>query len=417
MESSNKMAQSPMSFNVKYYPIYRILVSMMAWLPIFFLFFNAHLELKEVLLLESFYYISVVLLEVPSGYFSDRVGRKTTLIISSLGFASAYLIFGFTEVNFVFFALAQVGLAIGMSFMSGTNTAFYFESLKEINREDEFPEREAKIQSYTRYGASFAMLLGGFAGSYQLNLGYVASLLFILPALIITFGFKEPTHDSVSNDKSIIKKFVNIANYLKQAELRWVFVFSVIVYVLIHIPYELYQPYLRLLSEHQENLKLDPSISSGILMALTSIVAGYAAAKSIVWTKKFGLKWMCYAGLLIQIIIISTMGLILHPLVIILILFRSVSTAMTAAPINAIIAPRVNQNTRATYFSFQSLVSRMLFSATLVLLSFRLGVHEASDWPSLSTILLTAAIGGVIFSSLILFFKSGDLFKKPFANS
>jgi len=51
---------------------------MMERLTIFFLFFKAHLEIKIVLLLEAIYYISVVLLEVPSGYFSDRIGRKIT---------------------------------------------------------------------------------------------------------------------------------------------------------------------------------------------------------------------------------------------------------------------------------------------------------------------------------------------------
>jgi len=390
---------------------------MMAWLPIFFLFFNEHLDLADVLLLESFYYISVVLLEMPSGYFSDRIGRKTTLIISSLGFTLAYLIFGFFEASFIGFALAQVALAVGMSFRSGTNTAFYYESLEESGLEHSFPDREAKIQSYTRYGAAAAMLLGGFIGAYKLNLGYVASLLFILPALFITFGFKEPQSEDNSDDKSIIKKFWSILNYLKQKELRWIFVFSVIVYVLIHVPYELYQPYLKMLEASEGGLNINASISSGILMALTSVVAGFAASKSIVWTRKIGLKYMCYLGLIIQIVIIGTMGLVLHSAVIFLILFRSVSTAMTAAPINAIIAPRINQSTRATYFSFQSLISRAFFSLSLVLLSMRAGGHSATDWPTLSTILITAAIASIILSAIVLFLNSGELFKKPFATS
>ena len=37
-----------------------------------------------VLRLEAIYYVAVVVLEVPSGFFSDVVGRKPTLLISSL---------------------------------------------------------------------------------------------------------------------------------------------------------------------------------------------------------------------------------------------------------------------------------------------------------------------------------------------
>ena len=45
------------------------------WYPIFFLYFLARLPLVQVLQLEAIYYAGVVLLEVPSGWFSDRIGR------------------------------------------------------------------------------------------------------------------------------------------------------------------------------------------------------------------------------------------------------------------------------------------------------------------------------------------------------
>ena len=155
---------------------------MMAWLPIFFLYFNIGLDIKDVILLESIYYFSVFLLEVPSGYFSDILGRKTTLIISSIAFSCSYIMFGFIEPDFFLFAIAQILLAVGFSFMSGTNTAFYYESLAAQGMENQFPEREAKVQSYLRYSGAVAALLGGIVGSIQLRYGYVISLIFMVPA-------------------------------------------------------------------------------------------------------------------------------------------------------------------------------------------------------------------------------------------
>jgi MFS family permease len=38
--------------------------------------------MSRVLRLEAIYYIAVVILEVPSGYFSDRFGRRQTLLIA-----------------------------------------------------------------------------------------------------------------------------------------------------------------------------------------------------------------------------------------------------------------------------------------------------------------------------------------------
>ena len=53
------------------------------WAPVYFLFFARHLPLDQVLLLGSFYYVAVVVFEVPSGYLSDRLGRVATLRLAS----------------------------------------------------------------------------------------------------------------------------------------------------------------------------------------------------------------------------------------------------------------------------------------------------------------------------------------------
>jgi MFS family permease len=53
-------------------------------MPVFVLYFLQHMPLADVLRLEAIYYVAVVILEVPSGYFSDRVGRRPTLLISTI---------------------------------------------------------------------------------------------------------------------------------------------------------------------------------------------------------------------------------------------------------------------------------------------------------------------------------------------
>ena len=79
--------------NAALYPWYAGLFNCFFWMPVFFLFFNEHLTVAQVLRLEAIYYVAVVVLEVPSGFFSDVVGRKPTLLLSSLSFFAAYLLF------------------------------------------------------------------------------------------------------------------------------------------------------------------------------------------------------------------------------------------------------------------------------------------------------------------------------------
>jgi len=77
--------------NVQLYPYFRLAGDALAWLPIFFLFFSQYLTLAEVIALEAVYYIAVVLAEVPSGYFSDRFGRRRTLLLSCVALIACYL--------------------------------------------------------------------------------------------------------------------------------------------------------------------------------------------------------------------------------------------------------------------------------------------------------------------------------------
>lgn len=384
---------------------------MMAWLPTFFLYFNLGMDIKEVILLESIYYLAVVVLEVPSGYFSDSMGRKKTLVISSICFSASYLMFGLFSPEFTVFAFAQVLLALGFSFMSGTDTSFYYESLNEVGIEDQFGVREAKIQAYTRYAGAIAALIGGFLGSINLSYSYLVSFLFMMPAILITLRFKEPKTHGDKNRLSFINQLKTIAQYLKTKELKWLFMITVVIYVLVHVPYEFYQPYLKLL-EGEFDVGMDAAIYSGILFAATRFIGALIAGRSVIWTARFGLKAMFVIALLVQLFLIGIFSLVLHPMIIILILGRSVSMSLTSAPINAEIAPRINANQRATYFSVQSLVCRLSFSITLILLSLPLSSGIVNDWPTLSYIFKYSFLIGAILCIPLLLLESGTLFKK-----
>ena len=96
-----------------------------------FLYFLARLPLVQVLQLEAIYYACVVLLEVPSGWFSDRIGRRPTLLISKAAHLVSALLFAASgEGDFVLLAAAQLFLAAGFAFTSGTDATFLHDTLQ-----------------------------------------------------------------------------------------------------------------------------------------------------------------------------------------------------------------------------------------------------------------------------------------------
>ena len=98
--------------NVRLYPLYTGAGRFHCSAAVFYLFFGEFLTLEGLLQLEAIYYVAYVLLEVPSGYFSDRVGRKPTLVISASALVLSFLLFSIGS-TFAIFALAQILNAVG----------------------------------------------------------------------------------------------------------------------------------------------------------------------------------------------------------------------------------------------------------------------------------------------------------------
>ena len=88
------MAETPETRrNLRLYPWHQLAGQTLFWGPIFFLYFSERFPVDRVLQLGAIYYVSVVLLELPSGWFSDRVSRVTTLRIAIGAMATAHLLF------------------------------------------------------------------------------------------------------------------------------------------------------------------------------------------------------------------------------------------------------------------------------------------------------------------------------------
>ena len=150
-----------MHANLRWWLPYRFLAGLHFWYPIFFLYFLARLPLVQVLQLEAIYYACVVLLEVPSGWFSDRIGRRPTLLISKAAHVVSALLFAASgEGDFVLLAAAQLFLAAGFAFTSGTDAAFLHDTLQSSAGE-RYERLEARSSRLGFLASAMAAALGG----------------------------------------------------------------------------------------------------------------------------------------------------------------------------------------------------------------------------------------------------------------
>lgn len=383
-----------MERNVWLYPWYVTLFNAFFWMPVFFLYFGAHLPLSKVLQLEAIYYAAVVLLEVPSGYFSDRLGRRTTLLTSSILLVAAYALFFFSS-GFGIFALAQVLLATGIAFNSGTDTAFHYGSLAALGREDEYKNREAIAARNGLASTGIAALVGGAAASLELSYAYGLSAMAALGGVVLVLAFTEPEHKTTDPVAHFGRHLVNCLAHLKKPALAWLFGFAVLAVIINHVPYEFYQPYLEALGA-EVGLGEHTALAAGAHMAVATLIAAWVASRSARIDKRLGTGRTLLLAAFIQLVIIAAMASALHAAVVALILLRGVPSGLYKAPLHAAVTPRIPQNERATYLSIQSLAGRLGFSGLLIGLSFVAGGAPIAQWSVLSELLvICAAIGAV----------------------
>lgn len=382
--------------NARLYPWFRAVFSAHFWLPVFFLYFSSRFSLADVLRLEAIYYVAVVILEVPSGYVSDTMGRRPTLLIATIAIAVAHGLFFFGN-HFVAFALAQVCLATGLAFNSGTDTSFLYDTLVGLGSEDDFADWEARAVNRAFLGGAVAAVCGGAVATIELRYAYALAFLAALTCIGIVLCFVEPTvmEKRASLGEGITRQLRVCVSYLRESALLWLFAFYVLMTVLNHMPYIFYQPYLDLVLRKWDVTVSGTPLVSGLVTALSMGVASLAASRSVKFRNRFGLAGALLSSTALQLVIMAAMALVIHPIVVLLILLRSCPRALMTAPLNAAIAPRVPQAQRATYLSMQSLAGRLFFAAVLLVMSLGTGGAAEVDPAQLRLFLGSCTLVGI----------------------
>ena len=392
--------------NLRLYPWYVGLFHAYFWLPVYFLFFNSKLELPDVLFLESIYFASVVVLEVPSGWFSDTFGRKKTLVTASLFLCVAYILFLVAN-SFETFAIAQVLLAGGIAFNSGTDTSFLLETTQSLQEEELYAKYEAKATKFNFLGTAFAGILGGLAAIPDYRGAYVLSLAGGIALLIITLRFKEPTQNQRNERQNFVTQIFSCFKLLQSRQLLWLSFFAVFIIVINHIPYEFYQPYIEELAKEYEVIKATPFLTS-IHLTVTMLIAAWIASRSIRIRDRIGTNATLLSAAGLQIVMMAVMHFFVNVPAAIITLLRSCPRALMTAPLNVAIAPNVPSARRATFLSLQSLFGRLGFAITLATFGTLAGGEE---WDSIATMLGWSMWGGL--AGFVILFITSRYMNRP----
>ena len=373
----------------------------------FFLYMSQSLPLDQVIELSAIYYLCVFFLEVPSGYFSDRIGRRTTLLLAASALIGSYCCF-IIGGDFWWFAAGQFLLATGIAMQSGTDTAFLYDSLKTLGRESEYAQREAGAEQWGMIMLAIATLSGGALGLIDLRLAYVFSLCSAITMGILAWRFAEPVHApaTVSLPQSFVSVVLSCLARLRDPVLGWIFAIVIVLYAMAHIVYELYQPYISLLQLPLLEASAYAPLISGVVISISMFGGALGARVSVALQGRLGLIGILALAMFVQLGIVAAMAVAISPLILMLVSARNFPMSLVVAPVRSAIAPRITREQRATYLSLQGLAERLFFA--LLLLGLASGIEQGVpvDEPTLLRILSSTLWIGVATALLIFLFSA-----------
>lgn len=211
------------------------------------LFWKDHigLSLSQILLLQSIFAVAMVVMEYPSGYISDRVGYRTALTLASVLGIAGWGVYTVAS-SFRDVLIAETLLGISTSFISGTDSALLYESLKETGDEAAYGRFEGRSTFFGQTGEAAGALFAGVLYARYPLLPFVLQVAVWVLALLLTRGMAEPPRER-HHQVNHLKESLASARYvfIENRRLRVTVLLSIALGLSSFYPVWLIQPYMR----------------------------------------------------------------------------------------------------------------------------------------------------------------------------
>lgn len=200
-------------------------------MPVLVLFYQENgLALQDVFIVQAFFSVCIIVFEVPSGFFADRLGRRQSMLVGTISGSLGFGLYAFAN-TLPEFLCAQLFIALGGSFISGSDSALLYDTLIELKEADQYQRIAGRLTSIGNFSEGIAGLLGGFLALISLRtpLYYQAAL--TLLAIPLAWSLVEPDRRTGDRSESSFKAVLKIVRYALHghAEVKWLILYSSLV--------------------------------------------------------------------------------------------------------------------------------------------------------------------------------------------
>jgi len=242
-------------------------------ISVVFTLYLTHKEvgLKEIAVIYTSIKITGLILEIPSGIFSDKWGHKFTVLLGLFFKVVGYLCFAI-GINLYLWILGAILLGTSTAFLSGSYESLFIEKIKKLDIK-ELKNYNTVRRALGLGGSTLGVLLSTLLVKYGYNIIFYITFIALTINITILLVFIE---DISISSKHSNKKFVVLMfkDFFAKRNINF-FSFSFISMTIVDIPIDIY--ILLIL----KNLGYTPFVSGLIISTqlLINIITGYFSIK------------------------------------------------------------------------------------------------------------------------------------------
>lgn len=214
-------------------------------LPMLLPFYQSlNISFSQVAILQSVFAMTIVVFQLPTGWFADLFGRRKTLLIGAVFCFTARMLY-LSGASFEAFLVAEVCLGLGFAFISGADYSLLYDSLASQGQQENFPKAVARSRVGELLVCGICSVLSGYiATNFSIHTVFSFGGLGFLMMVIVAYNLHEPKRERAPSD---LKQMTTLcfAQIRSNPVIPWCITFFAIIFAINQPLVYLWEPFLR----------------------------------------------------------------------------------------------------------------------------------------------------------------------------
>ncbi len=382
--------------NIPKFFVFYALYNLMFFMPVWVIYLQQRhgISIAQVTLVDFAFWITMALTEVPTGAVADTVGRKPSLLIGVLLAVGSVLLFGLTP-SYPLLLLANSLWGIAITFISGADIAFFYDTLQVIGREHDYPRLRGYLSAVGLVAVGASSVLGGILATWQLSSPFIFYAGALVLSGLVVLMLKEPPRLAAAGAgrRQMYSEILRVAfgAIRRVPGLRFVLAYSNV------LPLAGAAIMITFIQPHAIAIGV-PLASLGILSFGLTLFRIAGSTRSGRFVRRFGEWRSLVLGAAMAVVGVFGLGAFPSLLGVGLFAFAAFASAVTRPLIEDLLLRQVPTTVRATILSVDNLIFRVLLAFL------ELGAGIVADSYGLPAVFMLMAVGiGIVLYFLMTF--------------